>query len=143
MHQESLMLPVMLSLGWFGIGLDTTTRMMPRAGLDTFFEVRSVTAERVGGTAILHVDREIHYPIHMAFTVRVMEQRGLGWQEVCAAPSNVILYLPDAELPDPVTLDWWTWGKCPNLPDGPVRIVTTWEPEPRGMEPLTVVTEIE
>lgn len=118
------------------------TQVLPRPALEDYFEVASLTAERAGDTAVLHVDRTIKQPLHMGFTVRIMKQGHEGWIEHCAMTSGVILYSPGRALPDPVTLDWWTWGRCPTLPEGPALIETTWSPE-GGFEPLTVTLEVE
>ena len=57
--------------------------------------------------------------------------------------SDPILYQPDAVLDQPVTLTWWTLGRCPVVPPGPSRIVTTWSPTARDMQPVTHITEVE
>lgn len=136
------MIPFMISLGWAGLTLDTAVSFAPKASLSTYFEVHSVTAERAGETAILLVDREIHSPINMAYTVRIMAEEGGRLVQTCKAESNTFLYLPTAKLPDRITLDWWTNGECAALPDGPALIVTTWDPDPSGLEPLTVTAEV-
>ncbi len=140
---KDLAFPFAIALAASLMGVDTAVSVLPKAGMADFFEVRSVTAERQGETAVIQFDRVIHQPLHMEFTVRVQGKARQGWVEVCAMSSGVILYTPDAVLPDPVTLDWWTWGKCPTLPEGPARIVTTWAPDARGLEPVTVITEVE
>jgi hypothetical protein len=140
---ESLAFPFAIALGISAMGVDTAVRVMPRPQLSDAFEVHSIRAERVGDTAILHVDRTIKRPVNMEFTVRVMQRGPNGWIDTCAMNSGVIRYSPDAALPDPVTLDWWSWSECATLPAGEARIVTTWVPEPRGMEPLTVSVNVE
>lgn len=143
MATDSLAVPFMISLGWAGLTLDTAVSFAPRATLENFFEVHSIEAERVGNTAVLRVDREIHAPINMAYTVRVMAVENGKYQQVCKASSNSFLYMPQAELPDQITLDWWTDGECPELPDGPSQIITTWDPDPQGLDALTVIAEVE
>lgn len=132
-----------VALGVSGLVVDAVAGLAPRAKTSDFFEVASIRAERDGDSANLYVDRVIKAPIHMSFTVRIMEKTSGGWREFCSAPSSAILYQPSAVLDQPVTLDWWTWGKCPVLPDGPARIATTWEPSARGLEPTTTVVEVE
>jgi hypothetical protein len=117
------------------------SHVVPRPNLDDYFTVDRLEAERDGDTAILHVDRTIHQPIHMGFTVRVLAEGSEGWVEHCAMTSGVILYQPGRALPDPVTLDWWTWGRCTKLPKGKALIETTWAPE-GGFAPLTITTEV-
>ena len=113
------------------------THIVPRPSLSDYFEVDKLEAHRVGKTAVLDVQRTIKQPLHIGFTVRVMAEGPEGWVEHCAMTSGTILYQPGRALPRPVTLDWWTWGRCPDLPDGPAMIETTWQPE-GGLEPLTI-----
>lgn len=117
------------------------THVVPRPILSDYFEVEKLEATRAGNSAILDVVRTIKQPIHMGFTVRIMKEDSQGWVEACAMTSGVILYQPGRSLPDPVTLDWWTWGRCPTLPAGKSLIETTWSPE-GGLPPLTITTEV-
>lgn len=142
MPTDNLAVPFVIALGWAGLTLDTAVSLAPKATLATYFEVHSIEAIRDGNTAILVVDRDIHAPIDMAYTVRVMSVNGTGVTQFCKSESNTFRYLPTAQLPDPITLDWWTNGACPTLPDGPAQIITTWEPYPSGLAPLTVITEV-
>lgn len=139
---DGLAFPFAVAVSLTLIGVDTAVTLMPKPSLDAFFKVDSVTAERVDDTAVLKVDRQILRPLHMTFSVRVKGNGAHGWVDFCGMSSGVILYEPDAELPDPVTLDWWTWGECPTLPPGQARIVTTWAPDSPALEPLTVITEV-
>lgn len=121
-----------------------TVAMTPVAPTtEDFFQVHSITAERFEQTAILHVDRDILAPIEMSFAVRVMGWTGTGWREHCSMASGVIEYQPGTELPDPITLSWWTWVECPLLPDGRAQIRTTWTPADDRLAPVSVTTEVE
>jgi hypothetical protein len=117
------------------------THIVPRPILSDYFDVAKLTAVRQGNTALLTVDRTIKQPLHMGFTVRVLAEGREGWVEHCAMTSGTILYQPGRSLPDPVTLDWWTWGRCPTLPAGRALIETTWAPE-GGLAPLTMTIEV-
>lgn len=139
---DGIAFPFAIALIFAGMGVDTAVSVLPRAEMTQFFQVRSVTAERDGSTAILRVDRSILRPMHMSFSVRVLAHTARGWVETCAMSSGVIEYQPDNALPEPVTLDWWTWGRCPHLPEGPARIVTTWTPAVQGFDPVTVSTDV-
>jgi hypothetical protein len=139
---DGVAFPFAIALIFAAMGVDTAVTVLPRAEMPQFFEVHSITAERRGDAAVLIVDRSIHRPLHMAFSVRVMAQGRSGWIETCAMSSGVIEYQTDNALPEPVTLDWWTWGQCPDLPPGPARIVTTWTPAIKGFDPLTVTTDV-
>ncbi len=118
------------------------THVVPRPQLSDYFEVKQMEATRQGRSAVLQVDRVIKQPIHMGFTVRVLREGYEGWVEHCAMSSGTILYQPGRTLPEPVTLDWWTWGRCPTLPPGKAMIETTWAPE-GGLDPLTVIVEVD
>lgn len=139
---KDLVFPFAIATGFAMMGVDTAVTVLPRADLGEFFTVQSLTATRSGDTATLEVDRQIKHPIHMAFNVRIQSLGEKGWYETCAMQAGPILYQPDAALPEPVTLDWWTWGECPTLPEGKARIVTTWIPEPKGMAPITAIAEV-
>lgn len=115
------------------------SHIVPRPNLADFFEVENLVAVREGDTALLQVSRTIKQPLHMSFTVRILGDGREGWEEHCAMTSGVILYQPGRSLPDPVTLDWWTWGRCPTIPAGPAMIETTWAPA-GGLPPLTIQT---
>jgi len=140
---DGLAFPFAISLCIALIGVDTGVKIAPRAPLSDFFEVQSITAHRQGDTAVLDVRRTIHAPIHMRFNVRIFHVEDLGMVQTCSVTSSTILYMPGSVLPDPVTLDWWTWGECPKLPAGRAQIVTTWDPEPPSMESLTIITEVQ
>lgn len=132
-----------VAMGVSGLVVDGVVRMVPDPQTDTYFHVESVRAVRRGDTADLWVDRSIHSPLHMTFSVRIMQQTDGGWREFCAVQSDPILYQPDAVIDHPVTLDWWTRGECASLPDGPARIVTTWAPTARNLQPVTYIAEVE
>jgi hypothetical protein len=132
-----------VAMGVSGLLADGVVRMIPETATDAFFSVQSITAKRDGSGANLWVDREIFAPIHMAFGVRVMQKVDVGWRETCAMQSEPILYLPDAIIDQPVTLDWWTHGKCHTLPQGRARIVTTWVPVAENLDPVSFIAELE
>ena len=114
-----------------------------------FFEVHSIQAERVGDTAVLFVDREIHAPITQSFTVRVMELQDGQWSQFCQMESEPIEYRPNVALVDKaspiaggVSLDWWTYGKCATLPEGQAQVWTTWTPQAFGLYPVSYVFDV-
>jgi hypothetical protein len=107
-----------------------------------YFEVHAISAERLGETATLKVNRTISKPITMSPTVRIMERGNIGWREYCIAEGPSIEYRPEAELPDPTPLSWWTWGKCPTLPEGDAQIWTTWRPVRGDLAPLSYVLDV-
>ncbi len=128
---------LVVALGVTGLTIDGVVKMLPPPQTDDFFTVQQITAERSDNTALLYVDRDIIQPIYMTPSVRVMQESENGWKEVCAAIGPTILYQTDVTLDQPVTLDWWTWGQCVEIPEGKVKIVTTWAPRNTSLEPLT------
>lgn len=133
---------IAVAMGVSGLVIDGVVSIAPEPQTSRFFEVHEIKADRRDDTADLWVNRTIHAPLHMSFSVRIMEPAKAGWRETCSMESAPFLYMPDAFLDQPVTLDWWTHGQCPTLPDGPARIVTTWSPTGRGMQPVTYTVEI-
>jgi hypothetical protein len=138
----NLIYTVLVASGLVGASMIHTVPMIPRPGLERYYTVESVTAERVDGNVILHVDRKIHAPITMSYVVRVFQMTESGAEQVCVAPVPPFRYRTDAILPDLVTLDWWTSGMCPNAPTGRVQIDTTWTPVLPSYPPITVTTEV-
>jgi hypothetical protein len=74
---------------------------------------------------IMDVDRTIHREFVADWSVVVREYQSGAWVVACTArgTSN---YKPDAALPDPLTLDWWTDGACPRLGPGRYIVSTIW-----------------
>ena len=124
-------------------GAHTTMQQMNPPEVSVYFEIHDIRAERDGTGANLWVDRTIRLPLHMAYTVRVMERTPQGWRQFCEARGGPFLYQPDAIIDQPVTLAWWTGGECVTLPDGPARIVTTWAPAIKGLDPVSYEVVVE
>jgi len=78
-----------------------------------------------GASVVMEVDRSIRRPFTAEWRVLVRRHDGLGWQIVCTARGGGN-YRPDASLPSPLTLDWWTDGQCPSPPPGQIMVSTTW-----------------
>ena len=88
---------------------------------------------------IMSVSRDINRPFIADWNVLVRKQAGNNWKIVCTASGRGD-YRPDAILPSPVTLDWWTDGQCPNPPEGNIFITTIWTLETLAGN-KTVVTQ--
>jgi hypothetical protein len=131
-----------VAMGVSGLLVDAAVTISPQADTANFFAVEEITATRSGDTAVLQVAREIKLPIEMGFTVRVLEYASGGVREFCQMSAAPFQYQPDAVLPDLVTLEWWTHGKCGNIPDGRTRVVTTWAPTHPSYQPVTYSFEI-
>ena len=80
-----------------------------------------------GEEIVLDVDREIRRPFTARWSVLVREysESASGWEIVCVARGHGD-YRPDATLPEPLTLRWWTNGQCPQLEPGRYMISTVW-----------------
>jgi hypothetical protein len=93
-----------------------------------WYEIRSVRVvdSTVGETPIMHIDRTIHQDFLGTYIVDVEQMQMDGrFTVVCSAYARTF-YRSDAVLPEPVTLDWWSWPiKCALLP-GRYRVETTW-----------------
>lgn len=127
---------LIIVLGWtMLLSVSLADRLTPASA---FYEVRSVLIEdTVAGVApIMHFDRVIHRNFKGSWIAKVerASARG-GWTQTCGAVGSTN-YVTDAELPDPLTLDWWTFPeRCtPDVP-GIYRVVTTWTIHmPGGLE---------
>lgn len=117
--------------------------MIPRPERADYFEVASVTAERAGDTAVLQVSRQIKEPLLMTFDVRVFRVDEEGAHMVCTGHGGPYSYRPDAVLPEPITLSWWTNGACDAIPPGRIEIETTWDPVVPDFPPISITTEVQ
>ena len=132
----------LVSFGVVGLAITGLHDVFPKPRTSDFFQVHSIEAERVGSDVILHVDRDIHIPIEMSFSVRVLRYAGGGYREHCRMSAVPFEYQSDAMLPDVVTLAWWTHGACPDAPANALRISTTWTPVDARFAPVTVNVEV-
>ena len=94
-----------------------------------WLEVRSVyVSDTVAGDVpLMQVDRTIHADVRGEYRVEVQRFERGGWLNICAGEGRAN-YHHDAVLPDPLTLDWWTYpATCsPSLTPGRYRIETRW-----------------
>jgi len=132
----------MASLAFSGLVMVTGADLLPDPKLETYFQVKSLSAERINSTAVFTVDREIYRPIEMSFVVRVLEFTDEGLEQFCKANSQPFMYHPQAKNPTGKDLAWWTDGQCPVLPPGDAFISTTWTPVDKRLSPLTVEIEV-
>lgn len=79
----------------------------------------------VKSQVVMSVDRTIHRPFLADWSVIVRQWNGHNWVVWCAANGGGE-YRPDAALPDPVTLAWWSNGRCTTPPEGQYLIATVW-----------------
>jgi hypothetical protein len=86
-----------------------------------------------GGDVVLTVEREIKRPVYGDWVVTVRRYENGGWTLACSPSRGSGDYLPKAELPDVLTLEWWTEGQCSISEPGLYFITTTWKFYPRGL----------
>jgi len=127
----------LVAFGVTGLAIDAVVGIAPKPTTESAFEVHSISAERIGDTAVLDVDRVIHMPILMGFSVRILEVTEAGLIEYCQMDAAPFLYDPQSQLPDTVDLEWWTHGECSTLPDADVVVDTTWTPAVDGYDSVT------
>jgi hypothetical protein len=136
MTTEGLMFNFVIALSVFGMSVPTAVQLIPQPQTGDYFEVREIRLEYPNR---LYVDRVIKLPVYISYHARVQERVPGGWRTVCEGRDGPILYDPSTVLDQPVTLEWWTNGKCATLPEGQARVITTWTPI--GMHPVTVIAE--
>jgi hypothetical protein len=85
----------------------------------------SVEDTPAGTTPVMRVDRTIHRDFAGEWTVTVMKKGQRGFYAFCTA-RGANDYRTDAELPDDLDLDWWTWPTKCALPAGTYKLKTLW-----------------
>lgn len=109
-----------------------------------WYSVRSVVVfdSVVGADVLMSVDRQIHRAFTAEWDVLVRRKKddGSGWVIVCQARGRSN-YRPDAILPDPLTLAWWTGGQCPTPPAGRILVSTIWTIDAGAGRTKAVVAE--
>lgn len=94
-----------------------------------------------GADVVMVVDREIKRPFNAQWNVLVRKATDTGqWEVVCMARGGGD-YRPDAVLPDPLTLRWWTDNQCPNPPEGQIMVSTVWTLETGFPGSRTILAE--
>jgi hypothetical protein len=108
-----------------------------------WLDVRSVLAfdSLTGADVMLQVDRKIRRPFTAEWRVLVRRLNPDGRLEIVCAATGGGDYRPDAALPEPLTLRWWTNGQCPHPPPGQVMISTVWTINTGLPGPRQVVTD--
>lgn len=84
----------------------------------------------VGEPVYMHFDREIRRGFFATWATAVRKASPTGWEVTCAA-SGAQDYRVDTQLPDPLTLRWWSDGKCSNIDEpGNYFVSTVWHIHP-------------
>jgi len=112
-------------VGLFLVGGWWAVHVLPPASY--WFSVRQVAIfdAPVGAAVVMEVDRTIARPFTAEWRILVRRLDGDQWEVVCAARGGGD-YRPDAKLPSPLTLDWWTEGQCGQPPEGSIMVSTVW-----------------
>lgn len=105
-----------------------------------WMEVRSVRVAdgRAGQPVIMYVQREIKRDFTATWGVSV-RQISEGRTFVACAQSAVSDYRRGSDLPEVVTLGWWSNGRCETLPAGVYVLQTTWQIHGAGLLPTKIV----
>lgn len=98
-----------------------------------------VADTKAGDPILMHVEREIHRDFSGTWgvSVRVMDA-GHGY--VVCSEGAASGYLQGADLPDTLTLSWWTNGQCNTLPVGVYIVQTVWQVHGNGLLPAKTIT---
>ena len=101
-----------------------------------WFDVASVRVEdsRVGGPVIMAVSRTIHRDFTGEWTTSLRRLQDGKWIAYCTA-SGATNYQTDSSLPDPLTLQWWTYPDCHPIDEGKYIMRTTWRIKGMGFLP--------
>ena len=92
----------------------------------------------VGQPVVMHVQRTIHRDFTGTWGVTVRALEDTGTFVACAA-SAVSDYRIGSDLPEVITLGWWTNGRCETLPPGTYLVQTTWQILGSGIMPAKTV----
>lgn len=107
-----------------------------------WLEVNSIRVadSQANQPVIMYIDRKIHRDFVGVWGVTVRSIKDTGVHIVCAS-SALSDYKEGNELPEVVTLGWWTNGKCETLPVGIYVVQTTWQIQSNGIFPTKVVSQ--
>ena len=120
-------------LAFVAVALWWALQSLPTSGY--YFRASSMVVPDVPVSAdvVLLVDREIVRPVYGEWVVTVRRYTGHGWTLACPPARGASDYSPQAALPQPLTLDWWTEGQCNITEPGRYFISTTWKFHPRRL----------
>lgn len=129
---------VAFSLSVLWIAVLAIVHMWPASWWMDVQSVR-VADTKAGDPILMHVAREIHRDFSGTWgvSVRVMDA-GHGY--VVCSESAVSGYLKGADLPNTLTLSWWTNGQCNTLPVGVYIVQTVWQIHGDGIFPAKTIT---
>jgi hypothetical protein len=89
-----------------------------------------------GAPVEMIVDRSVVRPFTGQYNVSIHAWHDNAWVAYCnTAVSNPWEYQAGARYPVPLTLEWWTGGKCHPLPPGEYQVTTRWNLSNLGIFP--------
>lgn len=103
-----------------------------------WFDVKTVhIADTPRGTPVeIIVDRSILRPLTGQYNVSIHVWSENAWVAYCNTPmSDPWEYKVGAKYPVPLTLKWWTAGRCHPLPPGQYQVTTRWRLSNLGIFP--------
>lgn len=108
-----------------------------------WFEVRSlhVSDTTVGDPVLMVADRDIKRNFLGTWTVSIRKLGPKGQGVYCTAVNSTD-YEMNSQLPDPLTLSWWTFPHCDPLPEGKYYIRTTWTIKGNGFFPDKQLSQV-
>ena len=106
-----------------------------------WLEVHSVRIadSEAGKPILMYVERDIHRDFSGTWGVSVRQILD-GKSRVACAQSAVIHYPVGSDLPEVLTLGWWTNGRCETLPAGVYVVQTTWQIHGKGLLPAKTIS---
>lgn len=92
-----------------------------------WLEVNTVRVfdSKSGDPVVMAVDRRIHRDFRGEWMASIRRLESGGWVAFCQAEGKAN-YARDSQLPEPLTLKWWTHPDCNPLPPGKYVMRTTW-----------------
>jgi hypothetical protein len=105
-----------------------------------WLEVHSVRVadSDLGQPIVMYVERDIHRDFTGTWGVSVRQMLN-GKTHVACAASAVADYQVGSDLPEVITLGWWTNGRCETLPVGVYVVQTVWQVHGAGLLPAKTV----
>lgn len=101
-----------------------------------WYEVNAVRVfdTKSGDPVIMAVDRKIHRDFRGEWIASIRRLESIGWVAFCQAEGKAN-YAKDSQLPEPLTLKWWTHPNCNQLPPGKYVMRTSWVVKGVGIFP--------
>lgn len=126
------------ALGAIWLAVITTMYALPASLwliVDSVFVQDSVS----GHPVVMQVEREIVRPFRGTYDVALRKVSSDKIYIACSS-SGTVDYAVGSELPETVTLGWWTGGRCEHLEPGVYSVQTVWTIHASGLKPDKTVS---